>query len=61
MIASHATHSTAYASKEVSLFLKRPSSVVRSAKDSSKSHASLQKIVPLEEIVYIEGTVSVAF
>lgn len=60
MIASHATHSTAYASKEVSLFLKRPSSAARNVKDTSKRHAST-KIVPLEEIVYIEGTVSVAF
>lgn len=61
MIASHVTHSTAYASNEVALFLKRPSSPARTVKDTSKGHASLKKIVPLEEIVYIEGTVSVAF
>lgn len=61
MIASHATHSTAYVSKELSLFLGRSASTARNVKDNSKRRSASTKIVPLEEIVYIEGTVSVAF
>ncbi len=61
MIASHVDHSTTYASEQRALFLKNSSSNTRYVKDGSKRVASSQKIVPLDEIVYIEGTVSVAF
>lgn len=61
MIASHVAHSTTYAGEKRPLFLERSPNTARYVKDGSKRHASSQKIVPLEEIVYIEGTVSVAF
>jgi hypothetical protein len=61
MIASQMTHSTAFASEEIALFLKRARSTTRDVKDRSKGHGTSKKIVPLDEIVYIEGTVSVAF
>ena len=61
MIASHVIHSSEYAGPEAALFLKRSNSQGPYVKDASKRHLSASKIVSLEEIVYIEGTVSVAF
>jgi hypothetical protein len=63
MLPSHATHSMTYTSKKMPLFLERTNSSPLFVKDGPKRRrTSTPKIVQLsDEIVYIEGTVSVAF
>ncbi|MBS0634192.1 MAG: hypothetical protein JSR37_01860 [Verrucomicrobia bacterium] len=59
MIASHVNYVPTYAKGEMSLFLKSSSAKSRNVKESSKIGLNSQK--PIDEILYIEGTVSVAF
>lgn len=61
MIATLATHSTTFASKAMPFLLERTKSLPRNVSGNSKKRDDSKKIVPLEEIVYIEGTISVAF
>ena len=61
MIAQHAIQTAAYAIKEMPLRLVSSSSKGRYAQDTSKRHAAKQASVVDDEIVYIEGTICVAF
>jgi hypothetical protein len=63
MIAAQTTCSAAYVGKVVPLFseMAKPKRYYGVAKGASKKHGASKKIMPLEEVVYIEGTVSVAF
>lgn len=62
MIAAQTTCSATYVSKVVPLFkMAKSKRYYTVAKGASKKDASSKKIMPLEEVVYIEGTVSVAF
>jgi hypothetical protein len=57
MIANHETHSTTYEEKDMELFLERASNFPSYVKRDGSS----SKIVSLGDIVYIEGTLVVAF
>ncbi len=61
MVASNAIHLNGYASKEMPSFLESSSSTTWYVNASAKRDGTLTKVVQPEEIVYIEGTVSVAF
>ncbi|MCE5294115.1 MAG: hypothetical protein LLF94_05825 [Chlamydiales bacterium] len=61
MIAQHAIQTAAYAIKEMPLRLVSSSSKGRYKQDNSKRHVAKQANVVDDEIVYIEGNISVAF